>query len=87
MARKLNSLKRWKYLGVTLDYELNFNEHIEGKMKKVKALLFLISKSIGKLWGPSPKLTKFTGMVRPMLSYGAIVWGKTLKNTLKSRLD
>ena len=78
-----------KYLGVTLDSELNFNEHVEEKIKKAKAHLFLISKSIGKLWGPSPKLTKwaFTGMVRPMLSYGAIVYCKTLENAPKSQLD
>ena len=86
---EIKFVKKVKYLGVTLDSELNFNEHIEGKIKKAKALLFMISKSIGKLWGPSPKLTKwaFTGMVRPMLSYGAIVWGKTLENAPKTRLD
>ena len=76
-----------KYLGVILDTKLNFNLHLDHKIKKAKALLFAISKAIGRLWGPSPLVTKwaFTGIIRPMLSYGAVIWGHTLENATTSQ--
>ena len=59
-----------KYLGVILDGGLTFNEHIKQQIKKAKNALNRITGSIGKLWGPVPKLMKwvYTGIIRPILT-------------------
>jgi len=66
-----------KYLGITLDYKLSFGKHVEGRLKKAKALLFKLRNGIGQLWGPSPCHMRwaYTSIVRPMISYGSLVWG------------
>ena len=67
-----------KYLGITLDSELNFKLHLNEKTKKAKQLLCKYRKSVGRLWGPSPIIQRwvYTGIVRPMMTYGALVWGQ-----------
>ena len=67
-----------RYLGIDIDEKLDFKTHITSKIKKAKALLFKIKGSIGKLWGPSPNLMRlmYVMMVRPMITYGSIVWAK-----------
>lgn len=64
------------YLGIKLDCKLTFSEHITDKIKKAKGLLMKIKLAVGKLWGPSPTLMRwtYTGIIRPMLSYGSIIW-------------
>jgi hypothetical protein len=79
-----------KYLGVRLDNKLLWNEHVENKVNKAKALLTLVKKAIGSYWGPNPMLTRwaYTGMVRPALTYGSLVWGQAVvtKVTLAKKL-
>ena len=67
-----------RYLGIEIDEKLDFAPHIWSKIKKAKALLFRIKGSIGKYWGPIPHLMKlmYTMMIRPVVTYGAIVWAK-----------
>ena len=69
-----------KYLGITLNSKLNWSEHINNKIKKCKQLLMAFKSAIGRRWGPRPSLMKwaYTGMVRPILLYGAHIWGKDL---------
>jgi hypothetical protein len=71
--------KAAKYLGVTLDNKLRWRPHIENKIKKAKRTLMAIRSVIGKSWGPSPECAKWswTGVIRPALTYGAIVWSRT----------
>ena len=66
-----------KYLGITLDRKLNFKQHIEEKIAKGKRFLYNVKKATSKIWGLKPKmmLWAYKAMVRPMISYGAIVWG------------
>ena len=65
------------YLGVTMDSELKWIEHIKGKIKKAKGLIMKLASITSAYWGPKPKLMRwaYTGIVRPMLTYGALVWG------------
>ena len=65
------------YLGVTLDVELTWAEHIESKIKKAKRLLMKMSSITRAYWGPKPKLMRwaYTGIVRPAISYAALIWG------------
>lgn len=65
------------YLGITLDSRLNWAPHIKHKIQKAKALLMKLANLIHSYWGPKPKLLRwaYTGMVRPIVTYGAMIWG------------
>ena len=70
-----------KYLGVTLDTKLTWRPHVKNKIKAGKKMLFKAKNALGKFWGPTPKRTLwlFTGIVRPMLTYGSLVWSRVCK--------
>jgi hypothetical protein len=71
--------KTAKYLGVTLDDKLSWKPHIENKIKKAKRTLMVIQSVVGKSGGPSTECAKWswTGVIRPALTYGVIVWSRT----------
>jgi ribonuclease HI len=52
------------------------NPHIDNKLKNAKKSLKFLTQIAGKFWGPSPRLTHwvYTGIVRPALTYGSLVW-------------
>ena len=64
-----------KFLGVTLDSKLTWNEHITNQCKKAKGILMQCRKAVGLTWGFIPKTMKwiYTAVVRPSLSYGALI--------------
>ena len=68
------------YLGVTMDRELKWHNHIINKITKAKGLLMKMASITRSYWGPKPKLLRwaYTGIVRPMLTYGAVAWGHVL---------
>jgi hypothetical protein len=65
-----------KYLGVTLDRTLQWTSHIFEKLKKAKRQLFMYKLLVGQHFGPQPQYMRwmYMGIVRPSLSYGAVVW-------------
>ena len=65
-----------KFLGVTLDNKLNYNEHISNITKKATSSLMQCKKAVGPTWGLNPKTCKwiYTAVIRPILSYCACVW-------------
>jgi hypothetical protein len=73
-----------KYLGVTLDSQLSFKQHIDTKLKASKRSLQFLSHIAGKFWGPSPRLTHwiYTGIVRPSLTYSSFVWAHKINTKL-----
>ena len=79
--------KTVKFLGVTLDNKLKYNTHIDNVTQKATAALMQCKIAVGPMWGLSPKTCKwiYTTEVRPILSYSATVWVRTLdnKNNLK----
>ncbi len=74
--KKLDFDDQVKYLGVTLDSKLSWSPHIRNKVIACKRLLFATKQAVGQLWGPSPRHMKwiYTGMIRPVLTYGSLVW-------------
>ena len=66
-----------KYLGVTLDSKLHWKKHVDEKITKAKRYITKVACITKKNWGPKPKLMRwaYLGIVRPMLCYGAMVWG------------
>lgn len=65
-----------KYLGVTLDRKLLFNKHLEYKANKSIKAFWQCRRAFGKTWGLSPKVIYwiYTVMIRPMLTFGSLVW-------------
>jgi hypothetical protein len=78
-----------KYLGITLDQALNWNEHIKQKCKQVKGYIHMTAGSLGKVWGPTPELMHWiwTSVARPALTYGSFVWGGNLNKTQLDQLE
>ena len=71
-----------KYLSVTIDSKLNFDEHINllcGKILRSIGVLsklrhFLLSKALQNL---------YLSLIQPHLLYGIIIWGNAQKTYLK----
>ena len=84
-GRELEYSKEVKYLGIILDSKLSFKQHIIEKCKKATRLMFAAKNAIGKIWGPSLENMKwmYESMVRPIITYGAIVWAHRAKTYLK----
>ena len=74
--------KSAKFLGVTLDSKLNFNEHILNTTKKATASLMQCRRAVGPTWGLTPKTCKwiYTAVIRPMLSYSVSIWIRAALN-------
>ena len=66
-----------KYLGITLDSKLHWTPHITEKLTKTKKYLHQVACMTRNNWGPKPRLMRwaYIGIVRPMLCYGAMIWG------------
>ncbi|XP_055850655.1 uncharacterized protein LOC129915201 [Episyrphus balteatus] len=90
LAGKVIELKREvKYLGITLDSKLLWNKHLEITVGKATKALMICRRLANKSWGCKPNILRwmYTMMVRPIITYGAVVWHKrtelvTTKKTL-----
>ena len=85
-GRRLDYSESTKYLGVTVDRELRWRIHIDSKLKAAKKLLALTLAITRSNFGPKPSLMKWTyeGIVRPALSYAALIWSHEM-NTIKTQ--
>ena len=68
-----------KYLGVLLHHRLSWSDHIKATTKKAKWLLFKYKNIVGSQFGPQPRYMRwmYTGIVRPALIYGSLVWWRS----------
>lgn len=75
-----------KYLGIIIDSKLTWKEHLSSKIKKANNTLWACKRAFSNTWGLKPKIHHwiYTGIVRPMITYGAIIWWPVTK-TAKSR--
>jgi len=66
-----------RYLGVYLDQRLTWKSHVKRKISAAKKLIFALRKAVGVLKGPLPLMMRwiYTAIIRPLLTYGCVVWG------------
>ena len=71
-----------KDLGVVIDSELTFADHIVQKVKKANSIVGIIRRSFASL--PKHTFVKlFTAFVRPHLEYGQPIWSPHLRKYIK----
>ncbi len=68
------------YLGVEVDSKLSWTRHVLKKDRIAKFKLMHVIRAIGKLWEPSPKITRwaYSSIIRPGLTYGCHVWARAI---------
>ena len=71
-----------KDLGVIVDMEMNFEEHMAAKVKKANAMMGLIRRSFSYLDGETFKKL-YSSFVRPHLEYANSVWSPHLRKHIK----
>ena len=78
-----------KYLGVTIDSELTFKQHIEEKIKSAKKQLMILRKKVTSAHGPLPRALKwvYEGVVLPSITYGCHVWATKLGKKQLGKLN
>ena len=82
----LPSTHHFKYLGLTFNRSLTWTEHIKSKVQKARHLLKGASSAFGKIWGPSPRMIKWTleSVVVPKVLYACHAWhAETYKAHIK----
>lgn len=77
---RLTLTDRVKFLGVILDKKLQWKHHLQQKASKAIKVFWTCRSAIGKKWGLLPKQIHwiYISVIRPILTYGAIVWWNSL---------
>ncbi len=88
-GKQITEAVDFKYLGLRFNSSLTWTQHITEKVKKAKFLLKQASSAFGKIWGPSPRMIKWTleAVVTPKVLYASHCWhAYTYKNAIKLQL-
>ena len=70
---RFSSMDMIKLLGVTIDRQLNFNDHVAGIVRKISNQLQVIKRH-KKLIDTNSKIKLYNAYFLPQLSYCSIVW-------------
>ena len=75
-GRQIPFSKEVKYLGVTFDQKLTWNNHLDKIILKAKSALGISSRLAGKNWGINPKISHwlYIAIVRPIITYASAAW-------------
>jgi hypothetical protein len=79
-----------KYLGVTLESKLSWNQHLQKITRKAQTTFAVIRCTCGIKWGLRLNTVHwlYTRVIRPSIYYGALVWwSKAMQKTTKTQLD
>ncbi|XP_053968462.1 uncharacterized protein LOC128869891 [Anastrepha ludens] len=79
-----------RYLGLTLDRKLSWKLNVQERIKKAATALYSCKRTVGLKWGLAPKIVHwlYTAIVRPIMTYGVLVWWPSLdKKTSIKKLD
>ena len=78
----LERVRSMNDLGIMVQDNLLWDEHIRNIVAKAKRTLFFIQRSIGFHAPFKAKLTLYTSLVRSQLEYGSVVWAPTTKQNI-----
>ena len=86
-GKDLEQQSQVKYLGVILGSKLNWSNHIDAKCNKALISLYQLRRSVGNTWGLTPRTTRwmYAAIIRPSLTYAAVVWWPRVKLKTASR--
>jgi len=88
-SRELTVLDRVKYLGVTLDSKLNWNQHLQKITNKEQTTYAVVQRTCGKKWDPRPNMVHwlYTRVIRPSILHGTLMlWSMAMQKTTKAHL-
>jgi len=88
-GKELKMLGEVKYLGVTLDSKLNWNQHLQKVIRKAQTTFAVVRRICGKIWGLRPNMVHwlYTRVIRPSILHGALVWwSKVIQKTTQTQL-
>jgi len=88
-GKELKMLDEVKYLGVTLESRLNWNQHLQKIIRKTQTTFALVRRTCGRKWGLRPSMVHwiYTRVIRPCILYGALVcWPKVTHKITKIQL-
>ena len=80
---KLERVKEYIDLGVTLDCTLNWNKHVQKIISKANKMLGLVKRSLGYLAPKSVKRQLYITIVRSQLEYCMSVWSGLTQQNVK----
>jgi hypothetical protein len=91
-VQKIEFVTSTTFLGIIIDHQLNWTEHVINKCNNAKKLLFACKNIVGKNWGVSPDKIRwiYNQVVIPQILYAAFIWShkasenKTIDKALKS---
>ena len=78
-----------RYLGLNFDPKLSWAKHVTERVKKCNKRWNLTRCLVGQKWGLSPEKTLwiYKAIIRPIMSYGSLVWAHRLNKTLETALN
>ncbi|GBN31183.1 Putative protein in type-1 retrotransposable element R1DM, partial [Araneus ventricosus] len=76
-GRTIRTVDSLKYLGIYIDNQLNWNEHISNLKIKIYNLIKNFHSVSGPNWGAGASLLRhwYLSVIQPALLFGAAVWG------------
>ena len=89
-GEQIKTVSEVKYLGLILDSKLNWKQQINKNLNKAKMCLMRCRSLFGKTWGLKPQMVLwlYVAVIRPIVTYGAVVWWtKTQQTTTATRLN
>jgi hypothetical protein len=80
-GKELRMLDEVKFLGMTLDSRLNWNQHFQKIIRKTQTTSAVVRRTCEKKWGLRPSLVHwlYTRFIRPSILHGALVWWPKVK--------
>jgi len=78
-GQELRRTKQTKYLGLTIQSDLRWNNHVGNIVSKANRTLGLLRRNLKVASKPAKELA-YQGLVRPQVEYGSVVWDPHTKN-------
>lgn len=77
-----------RYLGIYLDKKLHWGQHLKMQSRKVLNIFMQCRSAIGTGWGLEPQKVSwiYEAILKPKLTYAAVIWWKTVEKKTSRRI-